>query len=338
MRNKVLYFPYINLPNSVWLQRMLLYWDTVGVIMPYQFIEEPNELGEHTQELLRAGLVTQVIPSDYIGEIPNFASAFRSHLENLGTGLERRRRVFRRADVHPAALSRRIHSQKLGVVPIHLEKTSSLALDLIELGLSDYAEYPWLAVEKHTAREFMYYLATVLGHHRELQFSPVTDDVKNLIPPTSFDSKVRRIDESLGSLRLEVLEEVLPIPTTSLAISEIEQFKIRHGDQLGKFRRALEVELIQLAAIKNLELRKRKLELIKEGMVEEIGDIQSKMKSTWAKVTKGGFGALVGAIPVIGTVKSLIDAIFKASGSSEGGNQHSPLAYAAYARRELFRQ
>ena len=75
MKNKVLYFPYIDVPRSAWLIRMLLYWDTVGVIMPYQFVEEPEELTEFTRDLLKAGLLAQVIPGWYIGDIPKFSKA-----------------------------------------------------------------------------------------------------------------------------------------------------------------------------------------------------------------------------------------------------------------------
>lgn len=34
MARKVLYFPYISVPESAWFTRVLLYWDEVGSIVP----------------------------------------------------------------------------------------------------------------------------------------------------------------------------------------------------------------------------------------------------------------------------------------------------------------
>lgn len=42
MSNKILYFPYINVPDTAWFSRMLLYWDEVGAIIPYDFIDNPE--------------------------------------------------------------------------------------------------------------------------------------------------------------------------------------------------------------------------------------------------------------------------------------------------------
>jgi hypothetical protein len=33
--------------------------DTVGTIMPYQFVEEPERREQHTLDLIQAGLLTQ---------------------------------------------------------------------------------------------------------------------------------------------------------------------------------------------------------------------------------------------------------------------------------------
>lgn len=84
MSGKVLYFPYIDIPQSAWLTRMLLYWDTVGVIMPYQFVEEPETLEDFTRDLLQAGLLAQVIPGQYVGDVPNFSKSFLAYLNSLG--------------------------------------------------------------------------------------------------------------------------------------------------------------------------------------------------------------------------------------------------------------
>lgn len=342
MRDNVLYFPYIDVPNSAWLTRMLLYWDTVGTIMPYQFVDEPEQLSDHTRDLLQAGLLTQVFPSDYINGIPNFSGAFVSYLESLGSQLDRRRAQFhlqrnrrrsrRRSGRH------QIHIEKLGTVPIHLEKTSSLADELVEMRLAERIEYPWLSVEARTAEEFMYYLATVLGRYSQLQFAPVTDELIRLRRLASVVAPEERIERPLHMLRLEVLEDVLPGPRHVLSVPEIARFKDKHGKQLRKFRRSIEKELTIIAAISDPQLRKRQMGLLKEELGEEIEDIQSKLsKSKVPDLVFGRLCAVLGEIPLIGAVPGLIHAIYEALGPSEPANTNSPLAYAAYARQELLR-
>lgn len=338
MRDKVLYFPYIDVPESAWLTRMLLYWDTVGVIMPYQFVEEPENLEDHTRSLVQAGLLTQVFPSDYIGDIPNFTQAFLSYLSVLGPDLDDRRKRFRRRAprrlIRNKRRDREIHIEKLGAIPIHLEKTSSLADELVDLGLAKRIEYPWLSVEAKTAEEFMYYLATVLGQHRELQFSPVTDELRNLKRLTSFVAPDFNVEESLSDLRLQILENVLPAPAHPIPVDDIELFKRKHGNQLSKFRRMIEIEITELADMVDPTLRKRKLELFKEEVAEELEDIQSKMTGRkWPRIVLGKLIALSGVVP--GPVPSLIQAVYNAFGSHEPTSTGSPLAYAAFARHEL---
>ena len=92
MKNKVLYFPYINVPNSDWFTRMLLYWDEVGAIVPYDYIEYPEKLREHTRSLVEACLVRQVIPGEHIHRIPSFRDSFSEYLNALNEEVMNKRR------------------------------------------------------------------------------------------------------------------------------------------------------------------------------------------------------------------------------------------------------
>ncbi|MET0650601.1 MAG: hypothetical protein ABW208_28670 [Pyrinomonadaceae bacterium] len=342
MRNKVLYFPHMEVPQSAWLTRTLLYWDTVGVIMPYQYVEEPEKLNEHTRSLIEANLVTQVIPSDYLHEIPNFSTAFLDYVGSLGTELDRRRHQF-----HPDAYShihvqkfgyKPIHAEKLGSMPVHLDKTNDIAYGLVNLGVAKWSDYPWVNVEPQTAYEFMGYLAAVLGHHPELQFTPVTDKSLNLVKLVAAEKRRARMDEQLNYLRLQVLEDVLPVPTVPLRVRDVEDFKRRHGEQLSRFRRTIEAELTVLADIQDADLRERRLELFIEGAREEIQDIQSKMiDNRWSRVVYGKLCALLGKVPVVGFVPDIINTVYNAFGNSPV-NPNTPFAYAAYAQRELLGQ
>src|SRR5438094_889153 len=74
--SKVLYYPYIEVPRGSWFTQLLLYWDRVGAIVPYEFIQEPEKLGPYMVGLLREDLVEQVIPGMYLWQVKNFEKAF----------------------------------------------------------------------------------------------------------------------------------------------------------------------------------------------------------------------------------------------------------------------
>lgn len=76
MLGKVLYFPYIRVPENVWFTQVLLYWDKVGSIVPSEYIRRPEKLGSYMGELVQADLVKPVVPPDYTYKIPRFREAF----------------------------------------------------------------------------------------------------------------------------------------------------------------------------------------------------------------------------------------------------------------------
>lgn len=44
--DKLLYFPYISIPNTEWTIHSLLYWDEVASIIPFEFMQDPGDLVE----------------------------------------------------------------------------------------------------------------------------------------------------------------------------------------------------------------------------------------------------------------------------------------------------
>jgi len=161
MKNRVLYFPYIRIPESRWLTQMLLYWDQVSSIVPYQFVQEPESLGQYMRCLVEEELVFQVIPSNYISEIPRFLEVFQRYLDNLGPEVSSRTRRFVQGDLFR----------------IHIEKMGPIADALCRHRLARQTEYPWYDVERDTADDFMSYLATALGQLDSINSSPVTDNI-----------------------------------------------------------------------------------------------------------------------------------------------------------------
>ena len=263
MKNKVLYFPYINVPNSAWFTRMLLYWDEVGAIVPHDFIENPEKLGEHTRSLVQECLVKQVIPQDHLYNIPSFKDSFLKYINSLKKNIiERRRTSFRKGN----------NSN------IHIEKMDGLEYELSDMGLAQEFHYPWWFIEVDTGREFMAYLAATLGKLPDLQLDPISDDIEHLQNFLYSSRSAESDHKKISNLRLEILEDIFPSPKEPLKAVEISNFKEQHSDKLKAFRIKVEKEIIDIAVIESEELRKRRLELFKEESKDAIKEIIDAMK------------------------------------------------------------
>ena len=324
MANNVLYFPNIRVPGSAWFTRMLLYWDTVGTIIPAEFMQRPEELGEHTRSLLEEQLLTAVIPGMHLYKIPSFDESFAEYLENLGPELDRRKRSF----------------EKGKTTEVHVEKVGALEGVMRSFGLcrgcNDPHYSPWYFVERETAADFMAYLAASLGKLQELSYVPMTDKDRYCMPllrelPTSVAGT-----EELTTLRSEVLADVLPAPKHPISARQIQNFKQDHGDGLARFRRAVERELIAAASISDPGLRRRRLELFREEIEEQVQEIAARLEES-------GFGDLVftklcpviAKVPGVSFVFGLASTVYSAFQKSPKEETPSPLAYAAYAQLKL---
>lgn len=318
--SKVLYYPYIALPCSRWLIQMLLYWDEVATITPYDFIKEPDHHDPFTRNLIREGLVKQVIPSSYLGDLPNFVSAFMGYLNSLGSNcLEERRRAF----------------QSTTGSKVHVEKLYALEYEFRNASLARPIDHPWLEVERETAKEFMIYLAAVLGRLPDLGYAPVTDDDKHLerfVQGSPQESAMGRVDP----LRIQVLNDLFPGPRRDVTIEEISQFKATHGAQLRRFRGRIEQELTVAADMSDESLRQRKIQLLLDEVQDEVREIRIRMcEAGWGEVVLGKACAVLAAIPGALPAFGLANALYSAFARTGGSDTRSPYLYAVHVQKLL---
>jgi len=320
MKSNVIYFPYIRVPKSVWFTRLLLYWDKVLSISPIDFFNNPEAMGEHTRSLVEKRLVIPIPPGLYTAEIENFDSSFENYLNGLGDELDLRRK----------------HFEEGKTFRIHMEKLGPIEWILVELKLSKESGFPWFEVELETGTEFMAYLAGCLGQHPELESDPVTDKKDNLEIFLRSERSAGNNIQELNKLRMQVLERIFPAPNHPLNADEIETFKIKHGDKLRSFRRAVEREILILADLGEPALRERRIELFQDEIQEQVDEIRAKLnESGFADVVLGKLCPILGALPGAHYVFGLSNAIFNAIGNEKEPPPVSPLAYAAYADVEL---
>jgi len=322
MSNKILYFPYINVPDTAWFSRMLLYWDEVGAIIPYDFISNPEKLNSHTRKLVTEGLIQQIIPGQYLWKIPNFRNAFTHYLTQLDASiLDKRRNAF-------------IEQQ---MFKIHIEKMDGIESDLVDLKLAKRIDNPWYYVEKDTAIEFMSYLAATLGNLSELDFAPTTDDISYLNKFLSSSGSINTTDRILEELRLEVLNDILPAPTRSLSAFEIKHFKDTNYNDLKSFRNCIERELVTIANINDPELKKRQINLFKEESADQIElIIEAMKKSGFRDIGLIKVGSIVSSIPGVNSLIGLANAVLDAFKKEDFARINPNFLYAAFAQKELF--
>lgn len=330
MKSCAIYYPYIMVPQSLWFTRVLLYWDEVGAIVPYEYLEDPDRLGQYMVGLVREQLVTQIVPGMHLWKVNNFADAFIRYVDHKA---------------HTQAVSR-----KLDWAHIHMEKLQEVGDKLYERGLArrdpknQYS--PWYEVEPQTAGDFMAYLAAVLGQLTgDHPFYPITDQESHLEP--FLPQSPAEMHEHL--LRRLILDNILPAPSKAIDPARLAEFKAEHKPELQRFRREIEDKISELSIIGDDEDRQKRLGDILGNMQESIHELAARMReSNWPRLDLGTLFAIVGSGINIwkGVINqdlssgllgasTLARAVYDAFRGSDVHLEDKPLAYAVLAARRF---
>lgn len=341
MSSNALYYPYIQVPESPWFTRVLLYWDRVGAIVPNDYIEDPDRLGSYMVSLVRENLVEQVIPGMHLWRVSNFANAFLEYTDaKYGS--------FGEPYISDWAA---VHAGNLGGSSIHMEKLHDLGAKLCERGMArrdDNDEYsPWFKIEPRIADDFMAYLAGVLGQMPgDARFSPITNRRTNLDP---YVPELPPPDPKYD-VRLVLLENILPAPAGSLEAAQLRDFKQQYEEPLRRFRKEVEEEISELASIGDAKLQKMRLEDVTASLRETINEVTARMgEKNWPQLNFGTLCTVVGSgmtawkavldqdwrFGVTGAALSLAPAVYSAFRGSDVSVCDEPLAYAALAGKHL---
>jgi hypothetical protein len=345
----VLYFPYISVPQNAWFTRVLLYWDQVGSIVPEPHARDLSRVSPYMRDLVRAGLVRPVVPEAYDSRLGRALGPFLDFVDSDPEITARARAGFgaetaKRGGSEPGT-TMHIHRGKFGYI---------IGAELQQRGLARPAgdgrrRRDWLEVESRTAAAFMAHLAATLGSFDDVDLDPITDTISSLSPFAPAEAAPDPLAVA-AELRLSVLEAVLPGPTREIQISTLVDFKERHGELLGRFRRHIESRLLDLGTIDDPEVRGVRHGILTEELEDELAEVQSRMRPRWPRLVFGTLCSLVGAaIPVgaalaVGAVPlaaaglpGLVGAVYstqQAVRSPDEMRRH-PLAYAALAQRQL---
>lgn len=346
MRSNALFFPYISFPNESWTIKTLLYWDKLSSIIPFEYVENPESLGEFTNSLIKESLVEQVFPGQYIYNISNFESVFIDYIENYIRAHSGNNYVF-------MSNTSRIHAEKLGSIPRYLT----------ERGLAKRFSQNWYDVDSSIADIFMTYLATCLGAINEVNATPVTNSSKH-IRLFNHEINIKSNDRKIHheKAREVILRNLLPIPDEKVSIYDLLRFKEKHQNLLPGLRRKVEMACADIAVHSDPEHRLIATEDFINSCTNEVNEITDAMSPFWRKLKRGSISGLLGssatftatlgsmdtnnpvtAIAAIGAGYSLKSSIDQIIDEMQQNHQCSidakkqPLAYIAHARSGFYK-
>lgn len=276
MKDKILYYPYINIPKNQWVYKSILYWDEVGAIIPPKYGEENDLLNPFTKKLLKNGLLKQVFPKEYIKQKKEFSDFFLHLIENPKFNIDDRREAF-----------------KIGAVSkIHIQKFYHPFMnELVKRKLAKREEWSsWYYVESYTAGLLMTYLANVISKIGDYCLS--TDELKNF--KTNIHKNI--VDEKILLIRENVIKNILPFAAEA-DLGKLRKFKDNNYESLKQFRVRIERLILDLAVIENKELYEKRYNLEIEAIDDEKKRLLNLMKeSKIGRILYSSMGGLVTAV------------------------------------------
>lgn len=332
MTSNALYFPYIDVPDNGWMARSILYWDGVASIVPSDYLHDPREMSTTMRRLLGDELVIPVVPAHHLWQVPDFAKSF---VETL----ERKRRTRHAWTIADSSKWTLIHAEKLQNIARHLEG----------VGLARRTSDDWMEVEPLVAKQFMAYLASVLGRMEGIDAAPITDDPQSAAAlNTARHQSLARFDDRAGAAREGLLEILLPTPAGSLDVDRLRRFKNKHGHQLTSLRVEIEDHCGTIADLPTEEARARAADRTARQLQRRVADVEDEMRVSFGRITFGsilpiaaGGLALADAANPVGMGSALISFAVAAQqaiasvGEPRKVAAKNPLAYLVRARRVL---
>jgi hypothetical protein len=337
----VLYFPYIEVPDSGWFTRTLLYWDQVGTIVPNSYIEAPERLSPYMLELVQSELVREVEP--FNTNVDALRPDFYSYLTGLSSNeMDERREAFQLDEVA------RVHRDKFVGMGVDVYAIEQLGLARTELGGES------VQLERRTASEFMAALALKLCEPGQawqadadgwgMRWVPTTDRseaaqalVSGLAQEEDATPLFLRIQGHVQTdeVRVKILDRMLPVPTGPVPVDRIVRFRRKYGDLLPRLRRHLEREVDSTAGIENPAMQQRQIDRLTDELTQMVGQAEAYLNETFQRRIAGS--RVLRWAKYLPVVSHAADATRDVADSlvTQADFRMEPLAYLAFAHTEF---
>ena len=279
---KLLYYPYISIPNAAWLTQAILYWDGLATIVPVEYLKYPDRFTRFARDMVKMGIVNAILPEEYAYSNYDKYMLFLEYIEKsrdqflLETPNDKDR----------ITKQYNLHSGKLGYIGSELER----------MGVAKRIDSEWYETKESFAMLFMTFLAIMIG--QEKNYIPMTDSYRGMSVLFDFDNSIpsRAASSIRSDTRNSVLNHLLPVPAGKPDVLELLRFKERYHDELLRFRRRIERFIISQEQIPQ-ELRKASVKAFLLDSKDEIDGIIGHMGCFHAPEID--FGTLIAALPSV---------------------------------------
>src|SRR5690606_17029648 len=259
--NNLLYYPYINLPPTDWILRILLYYDNIGSIVPQEYFYEPERnYEEFMLELVRNGLVTPINPIVVLERPWEIVQPFLELVERNQSRLRIPQSKY------GLGQRRNIHFDYFPKAKIHADKfDENIFYALQQLGLAERTEERWYLVEQRTANNLMCFLASVISDRTNRL--PTTDAIRPNYYKQHFTQERKK--------RVTILKELIPFPD-KIDLNRLLQFKEKHTELLSTFRTKVEQIVLNPGILEGSALFHRHL----YELIERRDELSAKMNES----------------------------------------------------------
>jgi hypothetical protein len=316
--NKLLYYPYISIPNSAWLTQALLYWDGIATIVPAEFLKRPRQFTSFARDLVNQGIIETVQPEEY---------AYIYYYEFLGflDWAVKNQDHFKLSETD-FAKQYNLHVGKLGFI----------ATELADCGLARRVDDQWYMVNSQLSKAFMTFLAILIGQATEL--TPTTDTYQGMSSLFNIEKQPAYKNSTVvrNTLRNSILKEIMPIPKGVQNYAQILRYKDKYHDELVRFRRHIEGFIAVLDGLPNC-LQKERRDFFILDAKDEIEQIKGHMQ--WFQTPSIEMGTIIPALSscidvisgnYLGTAVNLAGLLNETIiNKNRNTNRNKPLAYAA---------
>lgn len=256
MAQSILYYPQINIEDSVWLRNAALYWDEICSIVPY---EGYADFSPEILYLRDRGQYKALYPQDIfvLGNPGEFDSAVNRYFGVFLRGSSKR---IKSDDwylrVHNPDIETLIHYNKIP------ERTRNLFL---RNELVNMQEDGWFVMNREFASRYMRLLAEFAIKHCGQDMVLGTDEetrITEMYPRTH-----RKMDRVAVSL---MLDKCLPIPAMDVGFEKILDFKEHRKDELLMLREKIQILEADISSCECVEEAKSLIMRFKESWEREL--------------------------------------------------------------------
>lgn len=226
MPQSILYYPKINISDSPWLRSVILYWDEVCSIVPYE--EYPN-LSPELMYLSERNQYRAIYPEDHFSYAgtSEITQIFMRRLRRFDTSCSKLPRQNRVGLIH----TKKIYNPSLATA-IHYKKLPTRIIDqLLEADLIRViSEDGWIQMDQSIIQLYMQTLAEYIAKH---QRGMVIGSDKSYKLNDVYRQTGARKDRQMVTL---LLNDCLPIPSMDVGFEYILDFKEKRKEDLTTLR------------------------------------------------------------------------------------------------------